>query len=123
MRGAVRSKVESSPAPLLDLAPVQMTKPVPGVLNIPGIRLPHVIGDQKGRSREAQIGKHGIGVLSQGSVAVVERQQKSTWCVVRENSANVSAFHPSRAKAVICRAKTERPTRVTPSSSGPPMRW
>ena len=60
-----------------------MLQSIPGVADVPGVRLSHVIGDQERRRREAEVGKDGIGVAGEGGVAVVEGQQKRAWCVVR----------------------------------------
>src|SRR5882762_1708730 len=124
MARAVRGEVEPPRPPLLDLGPTQVLEAIPSVLDVPGIRLPDVVGNQERGGGKAEVGEDGIGMLGEGRVAVVEGQQERAACGVCRfaNSASESVRQPARARAVICRAKTDRPTRVTPSSSGPPMR-
>src|SRR2546422_3813628 len=70
----VRGKLKAAGSPLLDLPPGQMVEPVPGVAHIPVVCLADVIGDQKRRGREAEVGENRVGVLGEGGVTVVECQ-------------------------------------------------
>ena len=81
MRSAVRGELEPARAPLLDLRPTQVGEAIPGVLDVPGIRLADVVGNQKRGGGEAEVGEHRIGMLGEGCIAVVEGEQKPAWGV------------------------------------------
>ena len=84
VRRAVRTKIEAAAPPVLDLAPGEMRHSIPCVAHVPGVGLTDVVGYQKRRCGEAQIGEHRIRILSERGVAVVEGQQKRAWGVGRD---------------------------------------
>src|SRR6184192_786640 len=83
VRRRVGCEVEPPSPPLLDSAPVQMRKPAPGITHIPGVGGSDVVRDQEGRGREAELGEHGIGVLGQARIPVIERQQEGAFVAGR----------------------------------------
>src|SRR6185295_18982111 len=68
MRGAMGPEVEAPRAPALDPAPVQMLKSIPRIPDIPGVRIPHVIGDRKRGGREAEVREHRVRVRRRRSI-------------------------------------------------------
>src|SRR5882762_8897627 len=83
MARAVRGEVEPPRPPLLDLGPTQVLEAIPSVLDVPGIRLPDVVGNQERGGGKAEVVEDGIGMLGEGRVAVVEGQQERAACGVR----------------------------------------
>src|SRR5438093_6149590 len=76
MRRRVRREREPLLLPAPDRVPIEMRQPVPGVAHIPRVQSPDVVRDEERGGGEAKIGEQWIGVLGEGSVAVVKRQQK-----------------------------------------------
>ncbi len=83
MARAMRGELEAPGAPLLDLRPTQVLEAIPGVLHVPGIRLPDVVCNKEGGGSEAEVGENRIGGAGEGGVAVVEGQKERAWGVVR----------------------------------------
>src|SRR5258705_9093316 len=76
MARAMRGELEPAGAPLLDLRPTQVLQAIPGVLDVPGIRLPDVVSNKEGGGSEAEVGENGIRVLAQRCVSIIKRQQE-----------------------------------------------
>jgi len=80
---AVRSEFKAARPPLLDCGPAQVLQAIPGVSDVPGIRFPDVVRNKEGGGGEAEVGQHRIGMLGEGCVAIIERQQERARCAVR----------------------------------------
>src|SRR3989441_516071 len=65
VRRAVRGELQAPHAPELHLVPVEGHEPLPRVARVPRVPATHVVGDQEGRRREAEVGQDGIGVLGE----------------------------------------------------------
>ncbi len=76
MRSSVRCECETAGLPLIDIPPSQVWQTMSRVADIPVVCLADVIGDQKRRGREAEVGENRVGVLGQGRVTVVERKEE-----------------------------------------------
>jgi hypothetical protein len=83
MRGAVRTELDTTRAPALDVSPREVRKPPTAVCNIPPIQATGVVGDDEARGRESDVPKRRKRVVAKAAIGVIERDDQLAW---RESS-------------------------------------